>query len=44
MARALAGQGANVTLNGFGNKDAIEQLRVGIEKDSAYARFIRRLT
>jgi 3-hydroxybutyrate dehydrogenase len=32
-ARALAGQGANVTLNGFGNKDAIEQLRVGIEKE-----------
>jgi 3-hydroxybutyrate dehydrogenase len=32
-ARALAEQGANVTLNGFGNKDAIEQLRVGIEKE-----------
>ena len=32
-ARALAGQGANVTLNGFGNKDAIEQLRVGIVKE-----------
>jgi 3-hydroxybutyrate dehydrogenase len=32
-ARALAGQGANVTLNGFGNKDAIEQLRVRIEKE-----------
>jgi 3-hydroxybutyrate dehydrogenase len=32
-ARALAAQGANLTLNGFGGKDAIEQLRVGIEKE-----------
>jgi 3-hydroxybutyrate dehydrogenase len=32
-ARALAAQGANLTLNGFGDKDAIEQLRVGIEKE-----------
>src|ERR1700733_5828744 len=32
-ARALAAQGANLTLNGFGDKDAIEQLRDGIEKE-----------
>jgi 3-hydroxybutyrate dehydrogenase len=32
-ARALAAQGANLTLNGFGDKNAIEQLRVGIEKE-----------
>src|SRR5579863_3982157 len=32
-ARALAAQGANLTLNGFGDKDAIEQLRVGLEKE-----------
>ena len=32
-ARALAGQGANLTLNGFGDRNAIEQLRVGIEKE-----------
>jgi 3-hydroxybutyrate dehydrogenase len=32
-ARALAAQGANITINGFGDKDAIEKERVGIEKD-----------
>ena len=33
IARALAAQGANVTINGFGDKDAIEKERAGIEKD-----------
>jgi 3-hydroxybutyrate dehydrogenase len=33
MARAFASQGANVTINGFGNKDDIEKERSGIEKD-----------
>jgi 3-hydroxybutyrate dehydrogenase len=33
MARAFASQGANVTINGFGDKDAIEKERSGIEKD-----------
>ena len=33
IARALAAQGANVTINGFGDKDAIEQERAAIEKD-----------
>ena len=33
FARALAEQGANVTINGFGDKDAIEKERSGIEKD-----------
>ena len=32
-ARALAAEGANVTLNGFGDKAAIEKERAGIEKD-----------
>jgi 3-hydroxybutyrate dehydrogenase len=32
MARALAAEGANITLNGFGDKAAIEQERAGIEK------------
>jgi 3-hydroxybutyrate dehydrogenase len=32
-ARALAAQGVNVTINGFGDKDEIEKLRVGIEKE-----------
>src|SRR6516162_5171149 len=32
-ARALAEQGANVTINGFGDKDAIEKERSSIEKD-----------
>ncbi len=32
-ARALAAQGANLTMNGFGDKDAIEKLRAGIEKE-----------
>ncbi len=33
MARALAAQGANITINGFGEKDAIEKERAGIEKE-----------
>jgi 3-hydroxybutyrate dehydrogenase len=33
IARALAAQGANVTLNGFGDKAAIESARGGIEKE-----------
>jgi 3-hydroxybutyrate dehydrogenase len=33
IARALAAQGANVTINGFGDKDAIEKERSLIEKD-----------
>ena len=33
IARALAAQGANVTINGFGDKDAIERERASIEKD-----------
>jgi 3-hydroxybutyrate dehydrogenase len=32
-ARALAAQGVNLTINGFGDKDAIERERVGIEKE-----------
>jgi 3-hydroxybutyrate dehydrogenase len=32
-ARALAAQGANITMNGFGEKDAIEKARAGIEKE-----------
>jgi len=32
-ARALAGEGANVVINGFGEASAIEQERAGIEKD-----------
>ena len=32
-ARALAAEGANVVINGFGDKDAIEKERAGIEKD-----------
>jgi 3-hydroxybutyrate dehydrogenase len=32
-ARALAQDGANVILNGFGDKSEIEKLRAGIEKD-----------
>jgi len=32
-ARALAAQGANITINGFGDKAAIEKLRAGIEKE-----------
>ncbi|MBV2148565.1 3-hydroxybutyrate dehydrogenase [Sphingobium sp. AS12] len=30
-AKALAGEGANVVINGFGDKDAIEQERLGLE-------------
>src|SRR5580658_6812204 len=33
MARALAAEGANITINGFGDKAAIETERAGIEKD-----------
>ncbi|MCC6949533.1 MAG: 3-hydroxybutyrate dehydrogenase [Bradyrhizobiaceae bacterium] len=33
IARALAGAGANVTLNGFGEKGEIEALRAGIAKE-----------
>jgi 3-hydroxybutyrate dehydrogenase len=33
MARALAAQGANITINGFGDKAAIEKERTGIETD-----------
>lgn len=33
IARALAKDGANVVINGFGEKDAIEKERAGIEKD-----------
>jgi 3-hydroxybutyrate dehydrogenase len=33
IARALAKEGANVTINGFGDKAAIETERAGIEKD-----------
>lgn len=32
-ARALAKDGANIMLNGFGDKDAIEKERAGLEKD-----------
>ena len=32
-ARALAADGANIMLNGFGDKDAIEKERAGLEKD-----------
>ena len=33
IARALAKEGANITINGFGDKDAIETERANIEKD-----------
>ena len=33
IARAFAKEGANLTINGFGDKDAIEKERTGIEKD-----------
>ena len=33
IARALAADGANVMLNGFGDKAAIEQERAGMEKE-----------
>jgi 3-hydroxybutyrate dehydrogenase len=35
VARALAAEGANVTVNGFGDKAAIEMERSGIEKEYA---------
>ena len=33
IARALAAEGANITINGFGDKTAIEKERAGIEKE-----------
>ena len=33
IARALAGQGANVVINGFGDAQVIEETRAGIERD-----------
>ena len=33
IARAFAKEGCNITINGFGDKDAIEKERAGIEKD-----------
>jgi len=33
IARALAAEGANVTINGFGDKAAIEKERAGLEKE-----------
>src|SRR5688500_14993734 len=33
IARAFAKEGSNLTLNGFGDKDAIEKERAGIEKE-----------
>jgi 3-hydroxybutyrate dehydrogenase len=35
IARALAAQGVNLTINGFGDKAAIEKERTGIEKEFA---------
>ena len=35
IARAMAADGANVTINGFGDKAAIETERAGIEKKYA---------
>ena len=35
IARAMAAQGANVTINGFGDEAAIEKERSGIEKEFA---------
>ncbi len=32
-AKALAGEGANIVINGFGDPDAIEKERVGIGGD-----------
>jgi 3-hydroxybutyrate dehydrogenase len=33
IARAMAAQGANITINGFGDADAVEKERSGIQKD-----------
>lgn len=33
IAQVLAGKGCNIVINGFGDKDAIEKERAGIEKD-----------
>jgi 3-hydroxybutyrate dehydrogenase len=35
IARAFAAEGANVTLNGFGDRDAIEEQRRGLEQEFA---------
>lgn len=37
IARALAGQGCNIMLNGLGDPERIEELRAGLEKDFAVA-------
>src|ERR1700728_1416248 len=39
IARALAAEGANITINGFGDKAAIEKERAAIERDSALKAF-----
>ena len=41
IARALAKDGANVLINGFGDAAAIEKERAGIEASSASRRSIR---
>ena len=33
IAKVLAGQNANIVLNGFGNPDEIEVIRVGMERE-----------
>ena len=44
IARALAAQGANITINGFGDKAAIEKERAASRRSSASRRSIRRPT
>jgi len=39
IARAMAGDGANVVINGFGDKAAIEKERTGIEKEFSVKAF-----
>ena len=39
IARAMAGDGANVVINGFGDKGAIEKERTGIEKEFSVKAF-----
>src|SRR5204862_6799743 len=39
IAEAFAREGANVMLNGFGDAQAIEALRAGLEKGGVKARF-----
>jgi 3-hydroxybutyrate dehydrogenase len=41
IARALAGAGCNITLNGFGNADEIESLRHGIEEEYSVCAIFR---